>query len=52
MKEVAYVEVGLIEVRVERLAGGSSGGVPRRGESRKVFHHDDGRSGTRSLKGR
>jgi len=52
MNKVAYLEVGLIEVRVGRLAGGSPGGVPRGGERREVFHRDDGRSGTRSLKGR
>ena len=50
--EVAYVEVGLGEVREGGLAGGGSGGIPRRGERREVFHHDDGGSGTRSLKRR
>jgi len=50
--EVAYVEVGLIEFRLGRLARRSSGGVPRRGERREVFHRDDRGSGTRSLKGR
>jgi len=50
--EVAYVEVGLIELRGRRLRRGGSGRVPRRGEGREVFHHNDGGSGTQSLSGR
>ena len=50
--KVAYVEVGLRELRGRRLRRGSSGRVPRRGERGKVFHRGDGGSGTRSMRGR
>ena len=50
--EIAYVKVGLIELRGRRLRRGGSRRAPRGGKRGEVFHRHDGGSGTRSLKGR